>query len=395
MPSSPRTPTRRRRSSTRSLDPNPAPPTPQNRGFHSRQTSLNRWSSQTSVLLLTSLPSLHRVDDCSSNNSEDASAEVAEPIEGSNGLGTLADELAEAFDEEVEGDGMHSHPDEMAGKENVLLRHSKTDSSNEGAPHSSHSLHASSSPNRAHKAKSNKPNSQDEGLEFSEDSDCNGNHNPSELDSQIRQIERLAAQSTEDCSCEAESTVQRTARLLRDLPPQSGIENGASRSITAHIALTSHMTNQARTLQSLSHPLMSPLAMPPEPDTIDNLIPLLATLLASLPTPSKQCLSSLHSLRSSTIDLQSTLTSISDSIHMIRQQMTPASRKLRSVIDLVIEIRKEAEAREEAIRWIERGCWERRLAERECKRVCGEVIGAFEDDLRHQRQMLVAALGAA
>ena len=80
---------------------------------------------------------------------------------------------------------------------------------------------------------------------------------------------------------------------------------------------------------------------------------------------------------------------------MTRQTTTSATRKLRTATEVVVEMRRETEAREEAIRWIENGGWERRLGERECKRVCGDVIGGFEELCQTWRQRLVAGVGVA
>lgn len=46
--------------------------------------------------------------------------------------------------------------------------------------------------------------------------------------------------------------------------------------------------------------------------------------------------------------------------------------------DLVVELRHDAEAQETGVRWIENGKWNEKLANRECARVCGEVVEGFE-----------------
>lgn len=45
---------------------------------------------------------------------------------------------------------------------------------------------------------------------------------------------------------------------------------------------------------------------------------------------------------------------------------------------MMVELRREQDLSEEGRRWIEMGDWERRLREREGARVCGEVVGGFE-----------------
>ncbi len=57
-----------------------------------------------------------------------------------------------------------------------------------------------------------------------------------------------------------------------------------------------------------------------------------------------------------------------------------------------MEMRKETEARERAIQWVELGNWEGRLAGRECARVCGEVVGGFEEVCASWRKRLASGM---
>lgn len=144
---------------------------------------------------------------------------------------------------------------------------------------------------------------------------------------------------------------------------------------------------------TLTHAILSPLSIPPDPDLIDELLPLLTSLFTMLPSPDARCLPSLHSLQTSTTDLQTTLTYLSDTIYMTRQTMTTGSRKLRIASELLLEMRREAEVQEEAVRWIDKGNWEYRLANRECASVCKDVVGGFEEVCEKWRERLVDAIG--
>ena len=157
---------------------------------------------------------------------------------------------------------------------------------------------------------------------------------------------------------------------------------------TAHTALTTHLTYQTRLLQTLTHPLVSPLSTPPSPEVIDPLLPLLSSLLLSLPNPLPQPIASLHALHASTTDLLSTLSYLSDTLHMSRQTTTLAARRLKAAKEIVERMKCETEEREEGIRWVEKGGWEKRLSGRECARVCGEVVGGFEEVCRGWRERL-------
>lgn len=56
---------------------------------------------------------------------------------------------------------------------------------------------------------------------------------------------------------------------------------------------------------------------------------------------------------------------------------------------MVEELRREEELKEQGFRWVERGEWEERLRGRECARMCGEVVGGFEEVCRGWRKRLV------
>jgi len=119
--------------------------------------------------------------------------------------------------------------------------------------------------------------------------------------------------------------------------------------------------------------------MGPDPAIIDDLLPIIASTLESLPQATSAPLYALHGLTTSTRELVSTLDILSDNLHMSRQTYNTASRRLRTVKDALAEWRRENEASDEGVRWIERGAWDNRLKERECATVCRDVMGGFEE----------------
>ncbi len=86
----------------------------------------------------------------------------------------------------------------------------------------------------------------------------------------------------------------------------------------------------------------------------------------------------------------STLSYLSDTLHMSRQTTITATRRLRSARELVAEMRRDDELRDEAERWLTRGNWGERLRKRECAAVCGEVVGGFEEVCNGWRARLLA-----
>lgn len=162
------------------------------------------------------------------------------------------------------------------------------------------------------------------------------------------------------------------------------------RLITAHSAIATHLTHQTRQIHSLAFSLLSPMAPSPSSDVVDDIVPLLISLAESVPRPSMVAYESLSALHSMTAELVRTLSYLSDTLHMSRQTTATATRRLRSARDLVAEIRRDDELREEGEIWLARGNWGERLQRRECASVCGDVIGGFEAVCNGWRERLAA-----
>ncbi|OJK01036.1 hypothetical protein ASPACDRAFT_117753 [Aspergillus aculeatus ATCC 16872] len=343
---------------------------------------------------------------------------------GGGGLGNLADELADAWEEEEGGYGGYA-----SGQDTGVPDHAQyaTHSEDEAAyNHRTRTPSSGYSPERNSTLQPPRPRtrngtqrqhrryeSQYDGSDYGNDSDFEESDMPPSLETQMAEIESLARRGIENNGSENDYVIQRAVEALRDLGAQSGIENNAMRLITAHSSITSHLTHQTRALQTLIHPLLfSPFPLLSE-DAIDALIPLIdEELLPNLPypfpdqprhssrptTPSQSSalnpLVSLQSLISQTSDITLSLRGLSDTLYESRQLTATASRRLRSARELVAELRREEEGREEGTRWIERGDWDRRLRDREAGRVCGDVVSGFEAVCGEWREKLFGAAGA-
>ncbi|KAJ5179187.1 hypothetical protein N7492_002397 [Penicillium capsulatum] len=337
---------------------------------------------------------------------------------GGGGLGNLADELADAWEQEEEGydytSGQENGPtgsqqmDPSDGEDAYLqsVRDMRSGSpSGEASPQSKNRLRANQL--RQHRRQESHYDGSDYGNES--DLDETADISPA-LESQMADIESLVRRGMENNGSESDHVIQRTVEALRDLGVQSGIENSAMRLITAHSSITSHLTHQTRTLQSLIHPLLfSPFPLLSE-DAIDSLMPLIDEgLLPNLPypfpeqtrrgsrpaTPSQSSslnpLVSLQALISQTADITHSLRGLSDTLYESRQLTSTASRRLRSARELVADIRREEESREEGSRWIEVGEWDRRLKDREAGKECGDVVSGFEAVCGEWREKLFGA----
>ncbi|KAB8074658.1 hypothetical protein BDV29DRAFT_118943 [Aspergillus leporis] len=343
---------------------------------------------------------------------------------GGGGLGNLADELADAWEQEQEGgygyasgqeignipaDSQHrDHSDSEDGY------HMGTRTPSSGYSSERASLHPPKPKTRNGGHRHRRHESQYDGSDYGNDSDLEeaADISPS-LEMQMAEIESLARRGIENNGSENDYVIARVVEALRDLGGQSGIENNAMRLITAHSSITSHLTHQTRTLQTLTHPLLfSPFPLL-SADAIDALIPLIEEeLLPNLPypfpsqshnssrppTPSHSSalnpLFSIQSLVSQTSEITLSLQSLSDTLYESRQLTATASRRLRSARELVAELRREEEGREEGTRWIEKGDWDRRLRDREAGRECGDVVSGFEAVCGEWRERLFGAAGA-
>ncbi|KAL2133114.1 hypothetical protein VTI74DRAFT_2916 [Chaetomium olivicolor] len=334
---------------------------------------------------------------------------------GGGGLGNLADELAGAFSEGEddydayeEGEGIYDDED-MGGQEGGLapginlqdatpmeegnrklddgVRDSGVDVESPSARgHNSRgSLGLPTANGRGHR----RAGSEYDGSEYGSESDLESSGLPPRLVEKMDEVESLARRGTERTGSAADGTFKRVTEGLRDLGSQAGVEGGATRLITAHSALTTHLSHQTRLLHNLTFPLLSPLVAPPSEETIDSLLPMLLSLSDFMPRPSTSALQSLSHLQTITADLVQTLNYLSDTLHMSRQTTTTATRRLKSARDLVAEMRREEELREEGERWLTKGNWGERLERRECEKVCGEVVGGFEAVCDSWRERLV------
>ncbi|KAK3325730.1 hypothetical protein B0H66DRAFT_136393 [Apodospora peruviana] len=366
-----------------------------------------------------------------------------------NGLGNLADELADMLsdgeeDDEYYGDDGGGAPDiSFEAEEDVGNTDDPTTIGKDGIRDSVVDVESPADslgpalqlrraslalpPNGNGRGGHRRTPSEYDGSEYGSDSDLDSPGMPPKLVEKIDEVESLARRGSEHSP--ADGAFKRVTDGLRDLSSQSGVEGGATRQegslqatktrrgyaepfsplgstiltrhchgtnrlITAHSALTTHLSHQTRQLHSLTFSLLSPLVAPPDSETIDQLLPMLVSLSDNMPRPSTTAFNSLASLHSITSDLVQTLNYLSDTLHMSRQTTTTAARRLKSAKELVAEMKEDEELREQGERWLTRGDWGEKLRKRECAHVCGEVVGGFEEVCNSWRQRLVAQAAA-
>ncbi|EXJ56689.1 hypothetical protein A1O7_07033 [Cladophialophora yegresii CBS 114405] len=203
------------------------------------------------------------------------------------------------------------------------------------------------------------------------------------LRKRLRDIENLTRMcvNPEDAVSEGGGTVRRVISGLKDLGPQANIEYGVTRLSTAYTSLATHRTHKTRDLFTQSHSLMygGSLWQLPE-DLIDLLLDDINELAAALPFLRPQNpLLSLQIFASQTDELTHTLRSLTDLLQESRLASSAATRKLKSVRDMVDDMVLEEELVENSILLIQAGDWDRRCRTRQAARTCQEVCEGFAD----------------
>jgi hypothetical protein len=202
----------------------------------SRRQSLNRRSSGYSPVTPRSS---HDFDHDSPAHNFDGGAD-------SNGLGNLADELGEIWDDDEEavdeefGEELDTAQDEFAeigtavahdgsaGLESAINLNGVRDSgvAMQSSPSTNHAL----SPDAASRArKHNRQRSLYDGSDYGSDTDFDNDGISPAMESRMAAVESLARRGMEENGSASDEVVKRVTEQLRDLGSQIAIENGATR----------------------------------------------------------------------------------------------------------------------------------------------------------------------
>lgn len=294
------------------------------------------------------------------------------------GMGNLADELDQLDDEEDEGEDVTDATMEN-GQEELSPVDGARDSGIDVSYAASKRKTGASSPTSVRNFSKpfgavEKP--PDEGEEEEDKLNL-------ELEDAMNSIARMASYS----STSEDPLIPRTIALLQDLGNQTGLEVGAQRLTTSTNSLTSHLSSQGKSLQTLMTSLYSPFVFSPAIDlnAVEELAPLVESLLKDLPVPDPLPLQGLQKLdRESHMVLQ-TLSQLTDTLQMGRQTTNAASRHLRITQSMVGDLRRERERADIARHELSKSEWNDRIRDRWCGSQCRDIMGGFErlcDDLR-------------
>jgi hypothetical protein len=322
-------------------------------------------------------------------------------------LGNLADELGQAWDDEAdeEEDGHSTFLEGLregdVAQDSPMMREfqspmhdlgfgmplqSPRDQYNGLSPTSSVPPHHSDSqPQEAKKPAHQRHESAYDGSDYGPESEAEQDDETMSpmLRKRLRDIENLTRMcvNPEDAVSEGGGTVRRVISGLKDLGPQANIEYGVTRLSTAYTSMATHRTHKTRDLFTQSHSLMygGSLWQLPE-ELIDLLLDDINNLASALPFLRPQNpLLSLQILASQTDELTHTLRSLTDLLQESRLVSSAATRKLKSVRDMVDDMALEEELVENSILLIQAGDWDRRCRTRQAARTCQEVCEGFAD----------------
>ncbi|QDS71950.1 hypothetical protein FKW77_000950 [Venturia effusa] len=305
------------------------------------------------------------------------------------GMGSLADELG-GWSGDEEEDGEEDFEGQGQDHTNGTLERERDSGIDVGSsPATSKHL----GPPSGMKTKGHwRLNSVYDGSEYGSDSDLQETELVSAtLEARMASIEAMARRGLEETGTDGDRVVARVTEALRDLGWQSSIETGSTRLSTSCNALSTYLTNQSRSMTTLTQHIFSPISFASLPlellegliPEIDSTLPLLASIL-----PSTVPLYSLHALHTSTADLISALDYMKDTLQVNQQSTNQAGRMLRAAKEAVGIWRKEMDSRDDSVRWIEQGCWDQRLRQRDAQSVCNDVLKGFEEHCDQWRTRL-------
>lgn len=163
-------------------------------------------------------------------------SDFAGAMDGGNDLGSLADELAEAWDEYVEGEEEVSglQMDEHCGYAPLeILEPQHQNYENISSPADTRTTNGFSSPQKfTDPVRARRRRRLSEGSDYSDDPDLEPTSTMSHaLEARIAIMEELARQETDETGPHADGVVQRVVDGLKDLGAQSSVENTTTRSV--------------------------------------------------------------------------------------------------------------------------------------------------------------------
>jgi len=312
------------------------------------------------------------------------------PADGAhgNGMGNLADELDFLSDDEDYDEGNTEDALDSADKQHEAQ---EQDDTAEGARDSGIDVsYNSKRSSPKHVRNFSKPFS-DKPPDENEEDDVEERLS-SELEDCISAVHRMAQYS----DATADPLIPRAILQMQDLGNQSALESGAQRLNTSTNSMSAHLGKETKALQTLHASLYSPFifSTPLDLDSVEESLPLIEALLASLPRPDTAPLLGLQKLGRETEQTIHALAGLTDTLQMGKQTTNAASRHLRTTQTMVADLRRERERCEAAREELSRSPWEGKIKDKWCKSECQDVVSGFDDVCNALRESLAQSIDA-
>ncbi|KAF2207885.1 hypothetical protein CERZMDRAFT_11389, partial [Cercospora zeae-maydis SCOH1-5] len=199
--------------------------------------------------------------------------------------------------------------------------------------------------------------------------------------SELEDLMNTIARMTSYTSTSEDPLVPRTIVQLQDLGNQTNLEAGAHRLTTGTNSMTSHLSTQAKAMQTTTQslfPVVAGFAAPLDAALIDETLPLMDVLKESIPQPDIVVVQKLQKLERETMEVIATLSQLTDTLQMGKQITNSAARHLRTTQTMVVELRRERERAESARVDLQQNGWGEKIQDRWCGGQCKDIISGFE-----------------
>ena len=306
-------------------------------------------------------------------------------------MGNLADELDQLSDDEEYDEGVTEDVLDSADKQHEAQGQEDTA---EGARDSGIDVsYPSRRESPKHVRNFSKPFAQGEKPPEENEEDALEERMTPELEDCISAVHRMAQYS----DATADPLIPRAISQMQDLGNQSALESGTQRLNTSTNSMATHLGKETKMLQTLSASLYSPFifSAPLDMESVEESLPLIELLLASLPRPDTAPLLGLQKLGRETEATVQALASLTDTLQMGKQATNAAARHLRTTQTMVADLRRERERAETAREELALSPWEGMIKEIWCKTECQDVVSGFDELCTSLRASLVQSVEAA
>ncbi|KAI9711164.1 MAG: hypothetical protein M1828_001950 [Chrysothrix sp. TS-e1954] len=187
--------------------------------------------------------------------------------------------------------------------------------------------------------------------------------------------------------------VTKSLTTLSNRTSQQTLETLTTTLISTEKSLSSYLRSETRQLQTNAHFLFLPRPglSALDPTTIDEILALIDSTLASTPAASLALPLQLAEIATASDETRDALKTLADSLHMSLQTEAAVARRLRACMEIAETMRREYEACEVGVEVLRKK--QRDIGVGECGRECGEIVRGFEEVCETWRGQLLREAG--